>query len=129
MGRLLAVDFARTATEPVASGFDRRFNDVATIWFERNILLQNTIWPRKAHLELVSFDGKPIVAGEELKIGRDAAAAEPARAGDQVGCRRQGRRPGLACVCAWADLTPDLPAADVPVPICGTGLRAITRRA
>src|SRR5262249_55457401 len=29
------------------------FNKVASIWVERNILLANTIWPRKAHLELV----------------------------------------------------------------------------
>src|SRR5437870_4503326 len=43
------------------------FNDVASIWFERNILLQNTIWPRKAHLELVGFP-----ESGELRIGRDA---------------------------------------------------------
>src|SRR5262245_29095287 len=29
--------------------------DVSRIWFDRNILLRNTIWPRRAHLELVGF--------------------------------------------------------------------------
>ena len=28
-----------------------RFHDVVAIWFERNILLQNTIWPRNAFLD------------------------------------------------------------------------------
>jgi hypothetical protein len=45
------------------------FHNIASIWMERNILLANTIWPRKAHLELVSF---PQVG--ELKVGRNAPA-------------------------------------------------------
>jgi hypothetical protein len=61
------------APQWATASFVSGFNDVAAIWFERNILLQNTIWPRKAHLELVSFDGKPILPESELKIGRDAS--------------------------------------------------------
>src|SRR5207302_88746 len=41
------------------------FHEVACIWFERNILLEDTIWPRKAHLELVGFP-----AGGEIRIGQ-----------------------------------------------------------
>jgi hypothetical protein len=44
------------------------FNGVAGIWFERNILLRDTIWPRRAYLELIGFPEKG-----ELKIGRDAS--------------------------------------------------------
>ncbi len=42
-----------------------RLNDVSQLWFERNILLQNSIWPRRAHLELVGFP-----EGGVLKMGR-----------------------------------------------------------
>jgi SepF-like predicted cell division protein (DUF552 family) len=30
-------------------------NETASLWFERNILLQNVIWPRRAHLELIDY--------------------------------------------------------------------------
>ena len=30
-------------------------NETASLWFERNILLQNVIWPRRAHLELLDY--------------------------------------------------------------------------
>jgi hypothetical protein len=43
------------------------FQNVATIWFERHILLANTIWPRKAYLELVSFP-----ESGDLRVGRNA---------------------------------------------------------
>jgi hypothetical protein len=42
------------------------FNETAGIWFERNILLRDVIWPRRSHLVLVGFP-----AGGELRIGRD----------------------------------------------------------
>jgi hypothetical protein len=42
-------------------------NQVAGIWFERNILLRNIIWPRQAQLEFVSL--KP---GEGVVVGRDS---------------------------------------------------------
>jgi hypothetical protein len=42
-------------------------NQTAVIWFERNVLLRNTIWPRQAHLEILNL--KP---GEGLVIGRDS---------------------------------------------------------
>ena len=32
-----------------------RFHDVASIWVERNILLMNSYWPRRAYLEIIGF--------------------------------------------------------------------------
>jgi hypothetical protein len=49
------------------SDFVADFNDVAMIWLQRNILLMDTIWPRRAQLELLDFPG------EEMKIGRDSS--------------------------------------------------------
>ena len=46
------------------AGFGQ-FNEVAEIWFERNILLQNVIWPRQAHLEYLESP-----ANDEYRIGR-----------------------------------------------------------
>jgi hypothetical protein len=48
------------------SAFIHDFNDTAIIWFQRNILLMDTIWPRRAQLELLDFPE------EAMKIGRDA---------------------------------------------------------
>jgi hypothetical protein len=55
-----------TRTRPV--DYLGGFQNVATIWFERNILLANTIWPRKAYLELVNFP-----ASGDLRVGRNAS--------------------------------------------------------
>jgi hypothetical protein len=55
-----------TQTNPMHD-FVVRFRDVATIWVERNILLQNTIWPRRAYLELLDFP-----TSGDLRVGRDA---------------------------------------------------------
>src|SRR5262249_20100707 len=48
------VTAARAVTKkaPAAAGF-RQLHDVSSIWFERNVLLRNTIWPRDAHLEVL----------------------------------------------------------------------------
>lgn len=48
-------------------GFIVRFNNTASIWFERNVLLRNIYWPRQAYLELVNFP-----ANGDLRVGRDA---------------------------------------------------------
>ena len=55
-----------TQTNPLHD-FAVRFRDVAAIWAERNILLQNTIWPRHAYLELLDFP-----ASGDLRVGRDS---------------------------------------------------------
>jgi hypothetical protein len=66
-GILLAVGALYCANVGVGPAeFASRFGDVAGIWFERNILMRDTIWPRQAYLELVDFPGN------EIKVGRDA---------------------------------------------------------
>ena len=50
----------------VPAQFPWRSMDVATIWGERNLLLKNTPWPRRAHLELIDFPA------DELRVGKDA---------------------------------------------------------
>lgn len=44
------------------------FSDTSVTLIERDVLLQNTPWPRRAYLEVVDFPG------DELRIGRDASA-------------------------------------------------------
>ncbi len=46
------------------AGFGQ-FHEVAGIWFERNILLQNVIWPRMAHLQLLD-----VPPAGEWRMGR-----------------------------------------------------------
>jgi hypothetical protein len=82
--------------------FSWRFGDVATIWGERNLLLQNTYWPRRAHLELNRFQAKQ-GSPNEMRVPRDEARPElQARAIEWVVADRNtpdGWRPLL-----WADL-------------------------
>jgi hypothetical protein len=84
-----------------------RFGDTAGIWFERNILLHNTIWPRRAHLELVNFPEKG-----ELKVGRNASPpAMRVRALKWViadAVAPEGWR-----AMTWADLRPEYTGAPV----------------
>ncbi len=62
-GLFVAVNAAQHHGVSVA-GFTQ-FNDVAGIWFERNILLQNVIWPRQSHLEYLDAP-----ASGEYRIGK-----------------------------------------------------------
>jgi hypothetical protein len=69
-GCFLLAAIAFCAYERAGVGtFLSHFGDVAGIWFERNILLADTIWPRQAHLELLN---EQFQTGDELKIGRDS---------------------------------------------------------
>jgi hypothetical protein len=54
--------------DPADTAGLRDFHEVAGLWFERNILLRDTIWPRRAHLELLDFP-----AGGEVRIGLGSA--------------------------------------------------------
>jgi hypothetical protein len=70
-GTMRAIDQARAPERSSnSSGFLSDFGHVAGLWFERNILLQDTLWPRRVHLELVGFpqDG-------ELRVGTNAGSA------------------------------------------------------
>lgn len=97
--------FALVAKRYSPLEFAWRFGDVAMIWGERNILLRDTPWPRRAHLELIDFPEK------ELRVAKDDRAPKVrVRAYEWVHADRtvrEGWRPLL-----WSDvqeLVPDAP--------------------
>jgi len=55
------------AFSPVRGG--HKLADVCSIWAERNLLMKNTPWPRRSHIELVGFP-----ESGELRQGKDAGA-------------------------------------------------------
>lgn len=61
--------YALWTQSPSVRGFSSSFGDVSLTWAERNLLLQNVAWPRRAHLELVEFP-----ESGDLRVGNDAAA-------------------------------------------------------
>ncbi|HLJ93669.1 MAG TPA: hypothetical protein VKU02_10815 [Gemmataceae bacterium] len=95
---------ARTGVRSFLVGFQ----NVSSIWFERNILLANTIWPRKCHLELVNFP-----ESGDLRVGRNASPP---------GLRVRALKWVLADSTApegwralrWSDLGPNLLGSDAP---------------
>jgi hypothetical protein len=56
-------------TGSVGAGGFLDLGEVSIVWFERNILLRNVIWPRRAHLELVGF---PPSGEEHIGKGKQA---------------------------------------------------------
>lgn len=60
---------AISGNEPGLGSFTR-FHDVSAIWAERNLLLENTIWPRRAHLEFID----QFADASEFKVGLYYAA-------------------------------------------------------
>lgn len=83
------------------------FANVAITWFERNILLQNVIWPRQAHLEIVAPE-RPVHT-----IGKNVAAAPiRVRALKWIYADPQAAEGWRAL--RWADLTPALLGEAVP---------------
>jgi hypothetical protein len=109
---LLAGAVYCAASRATASQFVQRFNDVAVIWFERNILLIDTIWPRRSHLELVGFP-----PSGDLRIGRDAPppTLRVKALVWVIADNDRKRAPEGWRALHWADLKPDLLAA-APVP-------------
>jgi hypothetical protein len=57
-------------TEQSSDGFFWRFNNVAAIWTERNVLLMDTYWPRRAYLEVIRFRAAEGHA-DEMRVARD----------------------------------------------------------
>ncbi len=51
-------------------GFGWKFYDVAAIWTERNVLMQNTYWPRHAYLEIGRFQPSK-ENPNEMRVARD----------------------------------------------------------
>jgi hypothetical protein len=58
------------ATDNSAGDYMGRFNTVAAIWTERNILLMDSYWPRRAYLEVLHFQDAQAHPGE-MRIARD----------------------------------------------------------
>jgi hypothetical protein len=99
---LLGISYCAYVAQPRVDEFTARFNNVAAIWFERNILLTNTIWPRRAYLELVNFP-----ASGDLRVGRDAPPPTlQVRAVKWV--IADSRAPEGWRPMKWQDLTPEL---------------------
>ncbi len=89
-----------------------------TIWFERNILLIDTIWPRHVYLELLNEE---FIHGDEMRIGRDTQApALRVRALQWViADSNRKRAPEGWRALLWSDLTPSLlgePLNDAALP-------------
>lgn len=62
---LTGVGYCLVKQKAAVGDFVTSFNNVAVIWFERNVLLANTIWPRQAYLEVVDV---------RSKVGRNVAS-------------------------------------------------------
>ncbi|MFO0927085.1 MAG: hypothetical protein U0736_08585 [Gemmataceae bacterium] len=83
--------------EPAALAGVGDFHEVAGIWAERNILLRNTIWPRRAYLEVLPWP----------RVGGDSAE------GDTGELRiPQGTAPPPLRVRAWKYVVADADAAE-----------------
>jgi hypothetical protein len=96
-----------TKTNPL-SDFAVRFRDVAAIWTERNVLLQNTIWPRRAYLELLEFP-----ASGDLRVGRDSPSPR-LRVKAVRWLIADPNAPEGWRAARWDDLKPDLAGGPVP---------------
>jgi hypothetical protein len=101
---------------PSAGDYVADFNETAGIWFERNILLSDTIWPRRAYLELLDFP-------EEKKIGRGSPSPTVrVRALKWVVADADRKRaPEGWRALRWSDLTPDLLGMPLPKLPAGKG--------
>src|SRR5207245_8065227 len=60
------VSFASAAGSVNPNRFAARFVHVSGAFLERDLLLRHTPWPRRAHLELIGFDG------DERRVPKDA---------------------------------------------------------
>src|SRR5262249_44748968 len=54
-----------------SGGIVHGLNETATIWFERNVLLDNERWPKRALIQPLRFP-----AGGEMKVGKGTPAVE-----------------------------------------------------
>src|SRR5947209_4235750 len=98
---------AATRTNPFTD-FAVRFKDVAAIWFERNVLLADTIWPRQAYLEVLDFPDSG-----DLRVGRDAPSPR-LRVRAVKWLVADPKAPEGWRAMTWDDLTPALAGGPVP---------------
>lgn len=87
-----------------AADYMTDFGNVSAIWFERNVLLQNTIWPRRTYLEIVNF---PVDEDKPLTVGRNVGQAPVrVRALKWVYADKRSREGWRQLM--WSDLNPQL---------------------
>jgi hypothetical protein len=99
---------AITRTPPAR--FVHEFRDVSTILAERDLLLRNTPWPRRAYLEVVNFPG------DEMRIGRDVPSPRIKVAAYQWVYADQNAPVGWRPL-TWADLSQVFGSAPPSLPL------------
>jgi hypothetical protein len=92
------------------------FHQVAGIWFQRDVLLQDVIWPRRAFLEIVGWpkdeNGKPLA---KISIGQNAQPpAIRVRARKYIIAERKAPEGWRAM--NWADVSKVLKTDQLPEP-------------
>jgi hypothetical protein len=94
----------------VTSGVTQ-FHDVAGTWFDRNNLLQNEPWPRRAHLEVLGFEkGEIRISNETVEQPVHVRAIKWGWADDKaVGGYRAATGADLSHKAALGDNLPELP--------------------
>ncbi|MBM3993660.1 MAG: PDZ domain-containing protein [Planctomycetes bacterium] len=56
--------------------FTWKFYHTASIWAERNIFMQNTYWPRRAHLEITGFQASRKERPTDMRVAKDGSRPE-----------------------------------------------------
>ncbi len=87
--------------------FYHDFTDVSAMLVERDVMLRNVPWPRRAYLEIVDFPG------DEMRIGRDAPSPKVKVAAYQWVIADASAPVGWRPL-TWADLPKVLPGESVP---------------
>ncbi len=116
-----AINSTREPDQPkvtaTAGTYANEFNTVAWLWVERNLLLRNIIWPRRAYLELVGFPDDDPHTGKmgELPIGKNVGTV-PIRVRSLKWVIADTKAPDGWRPLLWADLVTNRLFKGVPVP-------------
>ncbi len=115
---LVAVGYTTTnyfvSHEAAAASFGD-YNEILSTWFERNVLLENTIWPRKSYLVFLSPESSDFSIGRDVQPPGLRVLAWEYVIADQHAKNREGWR-----LLTWKDLETkkellgDPPAAVAP---------------
>jgi hypothetical protein len=104
---LLSAAAVCAITRTAPQKFYHEFTDVSAILAERDVLLRNTPWPRRAYIELVNFPG------EEMRIGRDAPSPQ-VRVAAYSWVWADSNAPVGWRPLTWADVSEALPGETIP---------------
>jgi hypothetical protein len=69
LAALLGFGGLATARPGAVADYAKSFNDTAGLWMERDLFLQNTIWPRRAYLEVLGWPDS-----HDKHVGKDDSA-------------------------------------------------------